>query len=389
MDLEPIASALHELVDIDAGLSEKDKSLWKVLIDFLCKNLKSFINGEPLDLQPFGNLMHRLIDYVKSLTEYDRSALKSCADVIHCLLNGIPVDLQPMCAEILRWIDNTCDVSKRHFLKCVVEMACPRLQLAFNGESIDMQPVCDKLLEVIEKLPDIIQYDRLFLKNLTHISCTCVECIFRRPFSLQPLCRKLGELIDVYPDNPEEDRPLLKFMTNVVCTCLECLFKRPVDLHPAWSIFHEWIDSCLGDHVEASDLPTARFMLKLNVNLVCAHVHCLLSRSFSPEHVQSLLHSWIDRTPNFSDSERSDSKLLVDLACDSLQRMTTEYSLSVNGIPNEPDPSLFTCFKSTDLQQCVLKLCSSQEAVKNLNKLRDLKLTLRKRGIRVYTHHSV
>ena len=97
VDLEPIASALHELVDIDAGLSEKDKSLWKVLIDFLCKNLQCFINGEPLDLQAFGSLMHRLIDYAKDLTEYDRSALKSCADVIHCLLSGI-----------FRWISSQC-----------------------------------------------------------------------------------------------------------------------------------------------------------------------------------------------------------------------------------------------------------------------------------------
>ena len=290
-----------------------------------------------------------------------------------------------MCAEILGWIDNT----KRHHLKSVVEIACARFQLAFNGESIDMQPVCDKLQEVMEELPDIVQYDRLFLKNLTHISCTGVECIFRRPFNSQPLRKKFHELIDGRPYNLEEDRPLLNFMVDVVCTCLACLFKRPVDLHPAWSLFHEWIDTSLGDHLEASDLPTARFMLKLNVNLVCAHVHCLLSRSFSPENVQSLLHSWIDRTPNLSESERSDSKLLADLACDSLPRMTTEYSWSVNGIPNEPDPSLFTRFKSTDLQHCVIKLCSSQEAVKNLNKLRDLKHTLRKRGIRVYTHHSV
>ena len=389
VDLQPIASALHELVDMDGSLTETDKSLWKLLIDFLCKNVQLFINGEPLDLQSFGSLMHKLIDYVKDLTEYERSALKFCADTIYCFLNGEPVNLQPMCAEILSWVDNTCDVSERNLIKPVVEIACTRLQLVFNGESIDMQPVCDKVQEVIEEFPDISQSDRLFSKALVDILCTGVECIFRRPFSLQPVCKKLNEYIDELPECPEAERPVLKYVADVVCSCLECLFRRPVDLHPAWSLFQEWIDTSLGDHFEASELPTVRFILKLNVNMVCAHVQCLLNRSFTPQRVQSLLHSWIDRTPNLSESERSDSKLLADLACDGLQRMTTECSWNVHGIPNEPDTSIFSRFKSTDLQQCMLKLCSSHEAVKNLNKLRDLKHTLRKRGIRVYTHHSV
>ena len=185
--------------------------------------------------------MRRLLDFGRGLNEYDRSALKSCVDVIHCLLNGEPVDLQPMCTEILRWVDHTRDITERYYIKPVVEIACTRLQLAFEGESIDMQPVYDKLQEVIEELPNINQSDRLFYKYVANISCTAVECVFRRPFSLQPMRHKLHELIDGHPESPEVGRPFLKRMADVLCTCLECLFRRPVDLHPAWQSFHEWI----------------------------------------------------------------------------------------------------------------------------------------------------
>ena len=243
VDLQPMGKAFCELADIEPGLTEEKKSLWKALIDFLCKNLQFFINGEPMDLQPFRGLMHRLIDYWSRLDEYDRSALKSCADVIHSLINGEPVDLQPMCSQILRWIDHDCDISEEgQHLKSVVEIACTQLQFAFKGESIDMQPVCDKLQEVIEELPEINQSDRLFLKHLADVSCTGVECLFRRPFSLQPMRAKLRVLIEEYEEFLEPDRQVFKYMVDVVCTFIECLFRRPVDLHPVWSLLHDWID---------------------------------------------------------------------------------------------------------------------------------------------------
>ena len=186
VDLQPIAALLtDDELHAGGGGGDQDQSkkdLFKSVVDFVCRNLQAFINGEPLDLQPTRSLLYRLIDQASDLTDKDRTLLTACADVIHCIVNGETVDLQAMCSQLLDWIDTMNDVPYKENIKSFVEVTCARLQLAFNGDEVDLEPVCVSLYEWIDMLADTpADQDRDVMKHCANIFCALGECFFRRP----------------------------------------------------------------------------------------------------------------------------------------------------------------------------------------------------------------
>ena len=188
------------------------------------------------------------------------------------------------------------------------------------------------------------------------------------------------------PDGMNDgDRLFVKAVVSVVCTTVECLCKKPIDLYPVWKQLQDCIDNTMWACFDHSELPAARFLWKLNANVYCVKIQCLLNRPYDPQKARGLLHSWVEATPNLTPSERSDMLVFADFVSDGME---VGLASPTRGGHLLADPTLHLRFQSQELRECMRKLCGSYEVTRNLNKLRDLKHGLRKRGICVYTHHS-
>ena len=377
---------MRGLTDVNSAL---DNTFEKKFSYFMTKFFRAFSEvdmvGNLLFAEVSRSLEDEWLDFC-DISDKERSCLKSLGDVtranIQAFVSGKPVDTQPVCSSLQDWIDNFPNISELDLslLKSLAEIGYKNLELALNGQPLDLQPVCPLLRDYVVASPDKDDSFRSLLKPVVD----AVESVFIGSLSnFKSASTEIYQGIEKVSHSSNFSASVcsqLKFITDVFCTFLNCFFTEPLDLHPVI----DWLHS---NEFEIFQSPEAQFIFKFDVDVICTLVEYFCKEKSNTDPFIAMVSKWFETIPDLLESNPTISKEFAFIVHTTIQHFLVK-SLCI--FAESADPGLFLANSrmSEGVQEYAMKWYSTQVIhQRNLNKLRDLRHRLRKRGIRVYEHY--
>ena len=378
--LRDVNSAVHLINTATEPTEDYFRS--KYLLRLSCQQEAQDFIEQLFDLQKIRDIFLESLEFSEETqSDLTRLYIRSIIDISYqtgqSFLDGQPVDLQPLCKELLGWLDTFHDVPPidLSFFKSIIEFGCKNLQCALNGQLLDLKSACPLLRDWIDDSPSVADQKRPLYKSVVK---ALESVLVGNKSNFLSASKDIHDWIDnLLPDCPASDRSLFEFMADVFCTTLNCFFAKPLNLRPVSSLLHECIDISSNEYIDPSEFLFGRRELKYVADGVLTFIECVFNRPFSLQPVCDVLHRSIDTTPGFSEIDKTLGKFVVCTFCKRFLRWQS--------ISTSVDHSMHNRIVSPKLQKYLQEFSSAQlENWINSNLMQSFKHRLRKRGIRLY-----